>query len=40
MNALTAVCLRLVALSALCALLTPAAEKSAAFPGLKLIAGC
>ncbi len=38
MNALTAVCLRL-ALSALCALLTPAAEKSAAFPGLKLIAG-
>ncbi len=39
MDHLTGICLRLVALSALSALLAPAAEKSAAFPGLKLIAG-
>jgi len=36
---LTGVCLRLVALCALCALLEPVAEGSQPWPGLKLIAG-
>ena len=39
MERLTGVCLRLVALCALCALLEPAAEGSQPWPGLKLIAG-
>jgi hypothetical protein len=39
MEALTGVCLRLVALCALCALLEPAAQGSPSRSGLKLICG-
>jgi hypothetical protein len=39
MERLTGVCLRLIALCALCALIEPAAESSPSWSGLRLIGG-